>query len=135
MKKGATIAAYYDKNKPMILIYPTTVTPEIVVVNDEKVFGEVKISQFDKDFLSLDGELKLNIGEDTPLFNQQGKAIELKELHGKELMVFYSITTRSLPPQTPPTKIIALDNATVEVPEVKPKYPQAYKISSPTTII
>ena len=62
--------------------------------------------------------MKLNIGEDTPLFNQQGKAIELKELHGKELMVFYSITTRSLPPQTSPTKIIALDNATVEAPEV-----------------
>ncbi len=123
LKKGATIAAYYDKNKPMILIYPTTVTPEIVIVNDEKVFGEVKISQFDREFFSLDGELKLNIGEDTLLFNQQGKAIELKELKGKELMVFYSITTRSLPPQTPPTKIIALDNATVEVPEVKPEVP------------
>ncbi|WP_186671706.1 stalk domain-containing protein [Sporosarcina sp. BP05] len=118
LKKGATIAAYYDKNKPMLLIYPTTVTPEIVVAKDEKVFGEVKVSQFDKEFLSLDGELKLNIGEDTPLFNQQGKAIELKELNGKELMVFYSITTRSLPPQTPPTKIIALYIATPEVPDV-----------------
>jgi hypothetical protein len=116
LKKGETVEAYYDKNKPMILIYPTTVTPEIVIVKDEKIFGEVKISQFDKDFLSLDGELKLNVGNDTHLFNQQGKAIELKGLHGKELMVFYSITTRSLPPQTPPTKIIALDNATVEAP-------------------
>ena len=122
LKKGATIAAYYDKNKPMILIYPTTVTPEIVVVNNEEVFGEVKVSQFDKEFLSLDGELKLNIGKDTPLFNQQGKAIELKELNGKELMVFYSITTRSLPAQTTPTKIIALDNATVEAPEVELEY-------------
>jgi len=121
LKKGATVGAYYDKNKPMILIYPATVTPEMVIVNDEEVFGEVKVSQFDKEFLSLDGELKLNIGEDTPLFNQQGKAIELKELNGKELMVFYSITTRSLPPQTPPTKIIALDNATVEAPEVEPE--------------
>jgi hypothetical protein len=123
LKKGATIAAYYDKNKPMILIYPTTVTPEIVIVNDEKVFGEVKINHFDKEFLSLDGELKLTIGEDTPLFNKQGKAIELKELKGKELMVFYSMTTRSLPPQTPPTKIVALDNATIAVPEVKPEVP------------
>ncbi|MFJ7936194.1 stalk domain-containing protein [Sporosarcina sp. NPDC096371] len=112
LKKGAEVEAYFDKNKPMILIYPTTVTPEIVIVKDEKAYGEVKISQFDKDFLSLDGELKLNIGEETPLFNQQGQAIEMKDLQGKELMVFYSITTRSLPPQTPPTKIIALDNTT-----------------------
>lgn len=121
-KKGATVEAYYDKNKPMILIYPTTVTPEIVIVKDEEVFGEVKISKFDKDFLSLDGELQLNIGEETPLLNQQGQAIELQELDGKELMVFYSITTRSLPPQTPPTKVIALDNPTIEeTPEVAPE--------------
>lgn len=125
LKKGASVEAYYDKNKPMILIYPTTVTPEIVIVKDEKDFGAVKISQFDKDFLSLDGELKLNIGEETPLFNQQGEAIELKDLQGKELMVFYTITTMSLPPQTPPTKVIALDDITEEMPgeegpEVKP---------------
>lgn len=118
LKKGATVEAYYDKNKPMILIYPATVTPEIVIVKDEDDLGDVKVSKFDKEFLSLDGELKLNIDEDTPLLNQQGKAIKLKDLHGKELMVFYSITTRSLPPQTPPTKIIALDNVTEEMPQV-----------------
>ncbi|WP_342505748.1 stalk domain-containing protein [Sporosarcina sp. FSL K6-2383] len=118
LKKGAIIEAYYDKNKPMIMIYPATITPEIVIVKNEEVFGEVKVSQFDKDFLSLDRELKLNIGEETPLFNQQGKAIELKDLQGKELMVFYTITTRSLPPQTPPNKVIALDNLTPDVQEI-----------------
>ena len=81
LKKGATIAAYYDKNKPMILIYPTTVTPEIVIVNDEEVFGEVKVSQFDKEFLSLDGELKLNIGEGYASFQstRQSNRIERVE--------------------------------------------------------
>lgn len=122
LKKGAIVEAYYDKNKPMIMIYPATVTPEIVIVKDGKDFGSVKISQFDKNFLSLDGELKLNIGEETPLFNRQGEAIELDDLQGKELVVFYSITTMSLPPQTPPTKVIALDNETVEAPgEVAPE--------------
>ena len=121
LKKGAIVEAYYDKNKPMILIYPATVTPEIVIVKDEKDFGSVKISQFDTNYLSLDGELKLNMGEETPLFNQQGEAIELKELQGKELVVFYSITTMSLPPQTPPTKVIALDDITEEAPEVTPE--------------
>ena len=80
MKKGATVEAYYDKNKPMILIYPTTVTPEIVIVKDEEVFGEVKIAKFDKNYFSLDGELKLNVGKDTVLLNQQGKEIKEKGL-------------------------------------------------------
>ncbi|CAM3174463.1 hypothetical protein FITA111629_07830 [Filibacter tadaridae] len=109
LKKGATVEAYYDKNKPMLTIYPATVTPELIIVKDESVFGEVKVSKFDKDFLSLDGELKLNVSKDTLLVNQQGKEITEKELHGKELVVFYAMTTRSLPPQTPPTKIMALD--------------------------
>lgn len=123
LKVGQTLNAYYDKNKPMILIYPTTVTPDLVIVKDEDVFGEVKVAKFDKDFLSLDGELKLNLGEATVLLNQQGKEIEEKDLVGKELVVFYSITTRSLPPQTPPVKVIALDYDTEEVPET-PEVPE-----------
>ena len=53
LKKGATVEAYYDKNKPMILIYPTTVTPEIVIVKDEKVLGEVKSASSTKISLAL----------------------------------------------------------------------------------
>ncbi|MBE1555359.1 stalk domain-containing protein [Sporosarcina limicola] len=110
LKKGATIEAFYDKNKPMILIYPPTLTPELVIVKDESVSGEVKVGKFDKNFLSLDGKLKLNIGKDTMLLNQQGKAIKETELHGEELIVFYAVTTRSLPPQTTPSKIITLNH-------------------------
>ena len=93
-KKGATVEAYYDKNKPMLLIYPSTVTPEIVILKDDKVHGEVKIAKFNDEFLSLDNELKLNIGEETILLNQQGKEIKVEDLHGKELAVFYTWTTR-----------------------------------------
>lgn len=119
LKKGATIEGYYDKNKPMILIYPATVTPELVIVKDEDVYGEVKVSKFDKNFLSLDKALKLNIAEETILLNQQGKAIEKKDLQGKELVVFYTATTKSLPPQTTPSKIIALDYVTDELAKVQ----------------
>ncbi|MFS0691033.1 stalk domain-containing protein [Sporosarcina sp. 179-K 8C2 HS] len=109
LKKNMKVEAYYDKNKPMILIYPAQITPELFFVIDEEKPGNVKVGKFDKDFLSLDKELKLNIGEETILLNKQGEKVEMADLKGKELVVFYSITTRSLPPQTPPTKIIALD--------------------------
>ena len=119
LKKGATIEAYYDKNKPMILIYPATVTPEIVIMKDEKVHGEVKIAKFDRNFISLDNELKLNIAKDTILLNQQGKKIKEIDLHDKELAIFYSTTTKSIPAQTTPTKIIALDYLTEEMAELQ----------------
>lgn len=108
LKKGMHVEAYTDKNKPMILIYPAQYTPELVVVKDEN--GQnVKVNKFDDEFLSLDKELKLTIAEDTVLQNQQGKPIGKADLKGKELMVFYTATTRSIPPQTTPTKVIALD--------------------------
>ena len=119
MKKGATVEGYYDKNKPMILIYPATVIPELVIVKDEDVFGDVKVGKFDKDFLSLDKTLKLNIADDTILLNQQGEDIEKQDLQGKELVVFYTATMESLPPQTAPTKIIVLDYATDEMEKVQ----------------
>jgi len=115
LKKGAKIEAYYDKNKPMILIYPATVTPEVVILKDENIHGEVKIAKFDKKFLSLDNKLKLNIAKDTILLNQQGEKIREIDLHGKELAIFYSATTKSIPPQTTPTKIIVLDYLTDEM--------------------
>ncbi|WP_252503845.1 stalk domain-containing protein [Sporosarcina sp. Marseille-Q4943] len=114
LKKDMKVEAYYDKNKPMILIYPAQITPELFIVIDEEKPGSVKVGKFDKDFLSVDKELKLNIGEETAIENQQGEKIEKADLKDKELVVFYSITTKSLPPQTPPTKIIALNPLTDE---------------------
>lgn len=109
LKIGMTVEAYFDKNKPMILIYPAQYTPELIVVNDEEQASSVKVNKFDTDFLSLDKELKLNISEDTVLVNQQGKKIDVADLKNKELVVFYTVTTRSIPAQTTPSKIIAMD--------------------------
>ncbi|WP_102272955.1 copper amine oxidase N-terminal domain-containing protein [Cytobacillus massiliigabonensis] len=107
--KGLTITAYYDKNKPMIMIYPPRVTPEIIVVNGKEM-GQVKVSKFDDQYISLDNELKLNIDEETILLNKQGDKVKKEKLQGKELIVFYDISTKSIPAQTTPKKIIAWDN-------------------------
>lgn len=118
-QKGQRIDAYYDKNKPMILIYPARISPELVIVHDEEKMGSVKVSKFDEEFLSLDKELKLNIGEETILVNEKGEKIEQADLEGKELVVFYTITTMSIPAQTPPSKIVALSNLSPEMTEVQ----------------
>lgn len=114
LKKGQKVEVFYDKNKPMILIYPATVTPELVIVQNADVYGDVKVSKFDKEFLSLDGKLQLNIGEETKLVSQDGKSITKNKLANKELVVFYSATTRSIPAQTAPTKIMTLDFSNVD---------------------
>ena len=118
-KKGERIDAYYDKNKPMILIYPPQISPELVITHDEKKAGNVKVSKFDDQFVSLDNELKLNIGKETVLVNEQGKKVKQQDLTGKELVVFYTNTTRSIPAQTTPSKIVAINYLSPEMKEVQ----------------
>ena len=111
LKEGLLIDAYYDKHKPMLMIYPPRITPEIVIVNDKEKPGNVKVGLFDENLVSLDNDLKLNIGEKTVILNEKGENISAEELKGKELIVFYTVSTKSIPAQTTPTKIIALDIA------------------------
>ena len=118
-EKGQRIEAYYDKNKPMIMIYPAQIYPELVIMHDEENIGSVKVSKFNDEFLSLDKELKLNIGEETILENEKGEKIEKADLSGKELIVFYKISTKSIPAQTAPTKIIAINSLPPEMKEIQ----------------
>lgn len=111
LKEGLLIDAYYDKHKPMLMIYPPRITPEIVIVNDKEKPGNVKVGLFDENLVSLDNDLKLNIGEKTVILNEKGENISAEELKGKELIVFYTVSTKSIPAQTTPTKIIVLDIA------------------------
>ncbi|QEY21795.1 hypothetical protein D0S48_14555 [Psychrobacillus sp. AK 1817] len=106
-KKGMKIDAYYDKNKPMILIYPPRISPEIIVAHEEKS-GLVKVSKFDEQFVSLDKELKLQITNKTELVDEKGKKISKNDLTNKELIVFYS-SPKNNQKLTTPSKIIALE--------------------------
>lgn len=119
LKKGEWVEGFYDKNKPMILIYPPTIIPDLLIVKNPEVFGEVKVGKFDKDGLSLDRKLKVNLGDRTELVNEKGKVISKEELHhpNTEWAVFYDATTRSIPPQAVPKKIMTLQYEPEEMPD------------------
>lgn len=117
-KKGQKIEAYYDKNKPMILIYPARITPEILVVHDKEKFNFVKVAKFDQDLISLDRELQLNISKETDIRNEKGEAITQEDLEGKELIIFYNRATKSIPAQTAPTKIVAVNYLSPELKQI-----------------
>jgi hypothetical protein len=108
LEKGSKVEVYYAKNKPMPLIYPATIIPDFIVVNGEGL-GAVKVAKFNQTLISLDNDLKLHISKDTALLDQNGQKLKEADLYGKELIVFYTTSTRSIPAQTTPTKIIALN--------------------------
>ncbi len=122
LQKGQQVDAYYDKNRPMILIYPPQITPDFVVLNDDKNIGFVKIGKFDDKLVSLDQQLKLSVTKKTVIVNENGKKIKVENLKGKELIVFYNFTARNkngYPEQTTPTKIIAVSYLSPEMKELE----------------
>lgn len=109
LKEGDKIVAYTIANKPQKLIYPPQFNPDVVIVETEEV-GFVEVDYFFEDLKNTYDILKLNIGEKTELFNSQGEKVTAKDLAEKHLVVFYTASTKSIPAQTTPSKVIILEN-------------------------
>lgn len=106
LQVGDQISLSLYANQPMILIYPPQYSPSVVIVKKEGVEGSVKVAQFDENFLSDDGALKLNLHKDSIIVNAKGEKIAASDLKNYSAVVFYGPTTRSIPPQTSPEKIV-----------------------------
>ena len=103
---GDAITGFYDGKAPMALIYPPQPEAKVIAIGlEEDKF--IKVDRFDEELVSEDGQLKLNIGPDTQIILQNNEVFE-GELANRALVVIYSVTTRSIPAQTTPDKIIVL---------------------------
>lgn len=109
---GSVITGFYDVNAPMLMIYPPQYNIEVVNVTSSKVQC-IKVDRFDKDLVSSDNFLKLNISKETEIISQDGKAFE-GEFANRNLVVIYGVSTRSIPAQTNPDKIVVLSEKAVE---------------------
>lgn len=103
------IIAFVDSRSPLPMVYPLQIDPLLVIFDQYDKNGEVSVGVFDAQLYSEQLNLKLHVNEATEIVDLQGKRIDAKSLAGKLLFVFYTVTTRSRPAQTNPTKIIATD--------------------------
>jgi len=105
IEPGDTITVYYDANKVMIMIYPPQYTAEVIVVHG--LDANVEVDYFNKELVNSDNTLKLNITEETEILLPSGEEFKGK-LGDKKLAVFYRESTKSIPAQTTPHRIVVL---------------------------
>lgn len=105
IEKDMIITGFYDLSMPAPAIFPPQYT--MALVDTKKTTESYKVDKFNADMLSSDGNLKLNLDKDALIVDKEGMPYT-KPLANNVLLVHYDITTRSIPPQTTPTKIVVL---------------------------
>lgn len=105
IRTGDRVTGFFDANAPVPLIYPPRY--RAVVIARDTPIRHVKVDRFDRRFVSSDGALRLNIGRNTRILLTNGQPFTGR-LAGRDLVVVYTTTTRSIPAQTTPQQIIVL---------------------------
>ena len=106
LKEGSVVTGYFDANLPIIMIYPPQYSAVVIIVEPEKE-ENIKVDRFDHELVSSDNMLKLNMGDETKIILQDGKPFS-GELTDRDLVVSYEVSTKSIPAQTTPRKIVVL---------------------------
>lgn len=113
IKEGDTLMAFTHAYKPTLAIYPPVYSPEVIISVDENVSMSIAVSTFSGDedskgIINLEGDLIVHLPEDSK--------IDVSE--PKNLLVFYTITTMSIPPQAPAEKVVEIGgNPVIADPE------------------
>jgi len=106
LEVGADVIGFYKADGPMILIYPPRYNAAaIALVKEER---QILVDRFDNTLKNAAGNLVLNIDKDTKVLTTDGKAYE-GSLKDQKLFVEYDITTRSIPAQTTPIRVVVLE--------------------------
>ena len=130
---GANVTGFYDATLPITMIHPPQYQTEVMVV-DLPEGQSVKTAIFDKNLVSTDNMLKLNLNNNVEIILQDGTAFD-GEITNRKLVVIYDVATMSIPAQTTPKKIAVLFEKIMpveptapiipEVPTVEPKISEA----------
>ena len=109
LKVGEKITGFYDALGIAPMIYPPQHAAAVIAVELSDTHS-VMVDRFDEELTSYGETLKLNIGDKTEIIYQDGTKFEgdISELADRKLVVVYDITTRSIPAQTAPIKVVVL---------------------------
>lgn len=105
LRTGMRVTAFYDSSLPVPLIFPPQYIAQLMTAAGRNEL--VELNFFDRNLLAQDRSLQLNIGRNTMVETINGQRFTCSP-GNRFLLVYYSVTTRSIPPQTTPRKIVVL---------------------------
>ena len=105
LRPGMRVAAFYDQSVPVPMIFPPQYHAVIVAVLGKN--EQIMLNYFDGDLVAKDHSLQLNQARSTEIQTINGQNF-FYDIGNRTLLVYYTVTTRSIPPQTTPRKIVVM---------------------------
>lgn len=105
LERGMRIAAFYDSSLPVPLIFPPQYQAQLITTLGRN--QNIMLNMFDGELTASDQSLKLNLGRRTEIMTLNGQPFTCNP-GNHTLLVYYTATTRSIPPQTTPERIVVL---------------------------
>lgn len=105
LRPGTRLAAYYDQTLPVPLIYPPRYQAQFI--STLRPGEQAYLGFFDRNLTAADQSLRLNIGPSTTVVTINGQPFSCTP-GSRTLFVSYTNTTRSIPPQTTPRRVVVL---------------------------
>lgn len=102
---GDMVTGFYDANAPAPLIFPPQF--RAIVMAKDTEHQNVKVDYFNSELISSDNQLKLNIDQNTPIVLKNDQRFTRNPAN-HNLIVAYGATTKSIPAQTSPYKVIVM---------------------------
>lgn len=100
---GDMITGFYNALAPTPMIYPPQYRALVLAIN--KPGQTIKVDFFDQQLVSRDGMLQLHLGPDVVTQLENGQYF-MGDPANRYLIVIYGASTRSIPAQTTPERII-----------------------------
>lgn len=105
LRPGMRVTAFYDATLPVPLIFPPQY--HAVIISRRNPPENIFAGYFDESLTAEEDTLKLNISSSTQVVTANGQRYACSP-GNHMLVVYYSVTTRSIPPLTTPRRVIVL---------------------------
>lgn len=117
---GSKITVFTGSYEPTPLILPVQYTANVIIINGDKE-GNVNADTYladEEGYTNVANALKIATADDTKIVDKDEKEYK-GDLDKNDLIVFYGASTKSIPAQTTPTKVVVLGKNEIALKQIE----------------
>ena len=117
---GSKITVFTGSYEPTPLILPVQYTANVIIINGDKE-GNVNVDTYladEEGYTNAANNLNIAAADDTKIVDKNEKEYK-GDLDKNDLIVFYGVSTKSIPAQTTPTKVVVLGKNEIALKQIE----------------